>query len=611
MFNGGRLVRSGLLGASVGVAECLLLSDLWRHRFLDSLLLLAAAAGLYLLLGLFAGLLVPPVERLLAHPPWLARWVPRPQVFLLLAGFGVLYGLVAVNQRWMPDRPFLDPLSLVADLAVFLAVLAAALGGSLLAARLPPRLGAGLPVTILAALLLLSLRSLPVPGPGPRTAVGRADQPSIVLVTLDTTRRDFLSLYGFPFATTPEIDRFAAAAHVFEQAVCHIPNTGPGHASLFTSIHPNLLGMEKSNGIPLPSEFRTLAEILRRHGYTTAAVVSGFPLTSLASGLDQGFDSYEQTFSVTARLMPLALVAVAVKLSDRLGFQPLSLAALERKADRTTELALDWLKRGHRRPFFLWVHYFDPHGPYQPPPGYGDDLGDNEPQASYAGEIRFTDHQLGRLLRRLETPEFAATTIVAITADHGESLGEHGYIGHSFRLHETDLAVPLLLRRPDSNRTVRHPEPVSLLDLAPTLLELAGVPVPEAMMGRSLLPLLDGVQDPASWQLRPLFMETASVRPLCLSGLRRGRYKLIHNGAADTTDRFYHELYPVPALELYDLLADPREQVNLASTAPELRDQLLAGMEVWIRATEDIRQQPTAAPSAHTLEKLRALGYLQ
>jgi arylsulfatase len=323
-------------------------------------------------------------------------------------------------------------------------------------------------------------------------------RPNVLLVTIDTLRADHLHCYGDPRPTSPNIDAFAARSVVFERAIAASGYTGPAHASIMTSRYPRQQSMAFGNGTIQQRDAETLAEAFQRAGYATAAFVSNRVLAA-SSGLEQGFDVYDADLPETEPNRP---------------------DVFQRLAPQTLERALAWLRQARSKPFFLWVHFQDPHGPYTPPEPYLDAfhlapvageaelpvLADNggrngipayqliagarrisDYESRYAGEIAFMDHSVGQLIAAVERERPA---IVAVMADHGESFGENGFYfahGHSAA---PDLShVPLLLHAPNL-RAEHRAELVSQVDVMPTLLQLAGVPRPAGLEGIALGPLL-------------------------------------------------------------------------------------------------------------------------
>jgi arylsulfatase A-like enzyme len=324
------------------------------------------------------------------------------------------------------------------------------------------------------------------------------DPPNVLLITIDTLRADHLHCYGQPLPTSPHIDAFAARSVVFERAIAASGYTGPAHASMMTSRYPRRNSMGFSNGLLALGGIETLAEAFRQGGYDTAAFVSNSVLGA-QSGLNRGFEVYDD------------------ELPSVEGNRP---AVFERVAPQTVERALAWLGRARTKPFFLWVHFQDPHGPYTPPAPYLDRfrlpavdgeaeltvVDDNAGQGGippyqlidglrrasdyrsrYAGEIAYMDQSVGELLAAVEQHR---PTIIALTADHGESFGESDFYfahGHSAA---PDLShVPLIVNAPGL-RAERRADLVGHVDVMPTLLELAGRPVPAGLAGIALGPIL-------------------------------------------------------------------------------------------------------------------------
>jgi choline-sulfatase len=397
-----------------------------------------------------------------------------------------------------------------------------------------------------------------------------AARPDVLLVTIDTLRADRLGCYGHAAALTPTLDALAARGVLFETAVAHVPLTGPSHASILTGRSPLGHGLRDNGGYVLPREAGTAAEDFRRAGYRTAAFVSGFPLDR-RFGMDRGFETYDDH-------LPRG--------NDRR-----RTPYVERFGDATTDAALRWLKPAAAtpapQPFFLWIHYYDPHAPYEPP----GDLADRFRGSPYDGEIAFVDRQVARLLAALEERRSLSRTLVLVTADHGESLGEHGEGTHGLFLYDTTLRIPWIMAGPGIpggrvSRTVARG-----IDTLPTLLEYAGLPVREEIEGRSLRPAAEGKE----MQDLPAYAETLYPEReygwAPLFAWRTARFKYVD----------------APRPELYDLVADARESTNkLAEQGPkanELRRMLAAARE---------RPVPTATADVdpETAERLAALGYV-
>lgn len=394
-----------------------------------------------------------------------------------------------------------------------------------------------------------------------------ADAPSLVLMTLDTTRADSLGCYGAARASTLNLDGLAARGTRYARALTPSPLTFPAHCSLMTGLDPPFHGVRDNGTATLPSSLPTLATVLASRGYATAAFVSSRVLDR-RFGLDRGFETYGD-----------GMVA------EREGEHGYA----ERNAEAVTSAALAWLsslKRG--KPFFLWVHYYDPHSPYAPP---GDWSGAST-ERRYAGEVAYMDREIGRLLARL--PE-RASTLVAAVGDHGEMLGEHGERDHGLLLYSSSLEVPLILAGPavPAGRVV--PQTVGTRALPATLLALLkageairpfGAPLPGLLPGRSEARADD-----------PVYSET--WMPATAYGWSPLR------AATDVSLRYV--LAPRP--ELYDFVADPGETRNLVKERTGDAERLRGALAEIERRSAG-RAAPAAAPPPEVVKALRSLGYL-
>jgi choline-sulfatase len=383
-----------------------------------------------------------------------------------------------------------------------------------------------------------------------------------VLVTIDTLRADHVGSYGAGGTVTPILDGLAARGVRFETAIAPTPLTLPSHTTLLTAIDPPEHRVRGNGGFQLPARVPTLAERMKEGGYATAAFVSAFVLDR-RFGLARGFDRYD----------------------DHVGVQALEAGVASRTADRTVDAALAWLAEAPER-FFLWLHLYDPHAPYEAPEAYqARKLGQ-----PYDAEIAFADAQLGRLLAAIET-RLPSGTVVLVTSDHGESLGEHGEPTHAFTVYDATQRVPLLLAGPGLPAGSVVPALVRLADVAPTLLELAGLPPLAATTGTSLLPLVRGEPEAAP---RVAWVETLATQldfgwsPLL--GVRTQSHKYVR----------------APRPELYEIASDPGETRNVAAEEPALVRELDALVEARAKS------EPTPAPRVEpeVAEQLRALGYV-
>jgi arylsulfatase A-like enzyme len=402
---------------------------------------------------------------------------------------------------------------------------------------------------------------------------------NVVVVTFDTTRADHLGCYGNADARTPVVDRLAAEGVLFESAYSSVPLTAPSHATLLTGRFPMAHGVRDNGLFVLGQEQLTLAEILKQRGYRTGAAVGGFPLLA-RYGLNQGFDFYDD------RLTPSYDSPLAGAPRRRHAFE-----FEERRAARVNEAVFDWLGSGRGEPFFLWVHYYDPHRPHDPPVPYDQLLAD-----PYDGEIAYADESLGTLLARLGRDGVLDRTLVVLTADHGEGLGEHRELTHSYLLYESTLHVPLVMRGPGLPAGRRVSGRVRLVDVAPTVLDALDIPVPPEMQGRSLEPLMGKGTSAAAE--RTHYAETLSPRLSQnwgeLRALYEGRWKYIHG----------------PKPELFDLSADPRELQNLASSRPDQAATMRDALSTFLNRNSPPGGSRMSPVDDETRARLQALGYL-
>jgi arylsulfatase A-like enzyme/Flp pilus assembly protein TadD len=374
----------------------------------------------------------------------------------------------------------------------------------------------------------------------------RAGKPTgwnLVLVSVDTLRADHLSSYGATFLRTPHMDRLASEGVLFENVSTVAPNTLPAHASLFTGLTPLAHGVRDNVGFYLDDRFPTLAEHLRGHGYDTAAFVGAFVLDS-RFGLDRGFDRYDDDVEGGEEDVASGFVA-------------------QRRGAEVLESALAWMgSRGETaRPFFAFIHFYDPHTPY-------------EGSGGYRAEVAYVDSLVGQLLSFLDARGLSERTLVALTADHGESLGEHGEATHGLFLYESTLRIPLIFRYPGAPAGSRISRPTHITGVAAEALEILRVP-----------PMLVRRE-------QPLYAETFVPR--------------LHYGWSElrSLTLWPHKLVMAPRPELYDLSKDPGETKNLIDELPDVARALGRELETMV-ASPAVPQ----SVDRETLEKLKALGY--
>jgi arylsulfatase A-like enzyme/Tfp pilus assembly protein PilF len=393
---------------------------------------------------------------------------------------------------------------------------------------------------------------------------------NILLVSIDTCRADHLGCYGYKRPTTPNIDAVARDGAMFKMALTPVPLTKPAHCSMFTGMYPPTHGVHwNTSSEHLADTNVTLAKVLRQAGHQTAAFIGGFPLDA-RFGLNRGFDTYDGYF-------------------DNKGSKGLD---QDHDAEQVTRRASPWLDEHAKRPFFLFLHFYDAHVPYAPHPPYTSQYDDD----LYAGEIAYIDHNIGQVLDRLRALGVYDNTLLIITGDHGEGLGEHGEMKHGYFIYQSTLRVPLVIRAPHCGQGIQVDGNVSLVDIVPTVLKLVGLKVPAGVEGVDLRPVLEG--RPAPDQRKPVLaesLEAATFGCSPLHGIVDGNWKYI--------------LAPRP--ELYDLNHDPGEETNLASRETQVAQRLRGRLEAMTKELEAVTPTRVASKVDHqALKRLQSLGYV-
>ncbi len=407
--------------------------------------------------------------------------------------------------------------------------------------------------------------------------LGAPDRPSVVLITVDTLRADRIEPYGYTAGSTPTMTELARDGATFENAIVQVPMTLPSHASILTGTYPMFHGLRDVVG-RLRKDIPTLGEWFSERGYSTAAFV-GASVLGATWGLDRGFDYYDDDFSAP--------------LGDQVDFD-----RVERPAEVVVSRALSWLGQQGEEPFFLWIHLFDPHDPYAAPEPYATRFKGNP----YDGEIAYVDAQLARLVSALKEKGLYRDSLIVFTADHGESLGEHGEEHHAFFIYEVSSRVPLIFKFPGGT-VGRHPasgvrlaNQVRSVDIAPTIIQALGAPIPAWIQGESLIGFVLGRRSEVDL---PAYAETHYPRihfgwsPLF--SLSNGQYKYIS----------------APRPELFDLRQDPRESQNILTgnraLAARMKDELGTLMD---RYGAGEAAEPAAEVDQATLDQLQSLGYV-
>ena len=453
---------------------------------------------------------------------------------------------------------------------------------------------------LLVLLVAPSLGAAGVPRPAKRMVGTRAVPPNIILITLDTTRADRMGFLGSDLGLTPNLDILAKQSVVFTKAYAQVPLTTPSHAALLTGTYPQFSHIEDL-GAPLGANLPYLPDLLHGRGYHTAAFVGAYILdpSATAPGFDRGFDLYDGHF--TQRKPG----------EDRY-------KTVERRAEDVANRALGWLSRHQQRPFFIWLHFYDAHDPYDPPEPFKTHYA----SAPYDGEIAYTDSIVGSFVEVLRKHGLYQNSVIAIAADHGEAFGEHGEERHGMFLYDETIHVPFLLKLPAGRHAgERIEDRVALAEVAPTLLEAAGISAPAAMQAHSLFPLLEAAKTVASKTPgargdaskaadadstpsdntkapeRSVYSETNYAHRAFgwseLRSWRTGKYLYVQ----------------APKAELYDQSSDPNALKNLAPSAKAVADTLESQLITFQQKTSSAQTEQTKLDPTQA-EKLRALGYL-
>lgn len=396
---------------------------------------------------------------------------------------------------------------------------------------------------------------------------------NVILITIDTLRTDRLGCYGGRKISTPTIDSLARDGVLFEKAYTPVPLTAPSHSSMMTGRYPITHGLRINGASVLSDQEVTLAELTRDRGMRTGAVVSCLVLES-RFGLNQGFDFYyEEGISAAGS-------------QHGLWYD-------ERKAVKSVDRAVKWLQAESDRPFFLWLHLFDPHHPYDPPPPFKESYKDRP----YDGEVVYTDRALARFLDTVKALGRYDDSLIILAGDHGESLGEHQENFHGTFVYDVTMHVPLIVRAPGGGRGVRVPDIASTMDIMPTALEALGIPAPHGVEGFSLMPAVRGTgRVPA----RTIYLESiypgttygwAEVKGVRMPGLK---------------------MIDLPQPELYDLEEDSRELNNLAGKDPR---RMQIGREEYRDVTAQLaetarKDSATADLDEEFRNRLLSLGYI-
>lgn len=403
----------------------------------------------------------------------------------------------------------------------------------------------------------------------PRKKVIKDSSLNVLLVTLDTTRTDRLGCYGYQKAKTPNLDYMASNGVRFLNAYCQVPLTCPSHCSILTGTYPLYHQVRNNGTYYLSPELLTLAEALKEKGLKTAAFVSSFTVDS-RFGLDQGFDVYNDQFAPDQAFKALNS---------------------ERKADKVFASFAGWLEKNKVGPFFAWVHFFDPHLPYDPPFPYREQFLDKP----YDGEIAFMDFYIGKIVEKLEEYNLLGKTLIILAGDHGEAFGEKQEKGHGVFLYESTMRVPLIFYAENNLPKGKFIDArVRLIDLMPSILDMLNVPLPKDIQGISLLPYIEGKKKKGLSSYIESYFPRENYGWSELVGLIDGEWKYIR----------------APKEELYNLNQDPQEEKNLIQEERKIAQVKKDKLEDIIKNSTSSLIAEKRTMTAEERERLRSLGYI-
>ena len=398
--------------------------------------------------------------------------------------------------------------------------------------------------------------------------------PNVILITLDTIRADRMGFLGSKRGLTPHLDALARQSVVFTRAYSQVPLTTASHATILTGTYPQFHQVNDF-GVPLAEDLPYAPYIFRGNGYHTAAFVGSLvldPEARSAPGFERGFDTYDAGFH-----------------RRRMGEDRYQ--AIERRGGEVVAHALAWLTAHQKGPFFIWVHLYDAHDPYDPPEPYKTRYA----AAPYDGEIAYVDAAVGKLLSWLRLRGLYDGAMIAVMADHGEALGEHGEVTHGMFLYDETIHVPLVFKMPQERSAgTRVDTRAGLVDVLPTMLQTAGIAVPKEVQGESLLSTLK----PATARDRPAYAESDYPHRTfgwsSLRSLRTGKYLFIE----------------APRKELYDQTTDPKAEHNLATASVAVTSTLASQLDAFRQKTSTAKEAPKVSADPGLQERLNALGYV-
>ena len=395
---------------------------------------------------------------------------------------------------------------------------------------------------------------------------------NVLLITIDTLRADHVGCYGYPRGTTPNIDSWADKGAIFTNATSAVPLTLPSHSSIMTGQYPFAHGVRDNGGFYLDNKWKTLAEVLKSDGFKTGGFISAFVLDR-RWGIAQGFDEYFDNFELSK-------------------YKMISLDSVQRRGDETLNHAIAWLDRNKSSRFFAWIHFYDPHTPYDPPEPFKSQFKGQGLFGLYDGEIAFSDNLVGRIHDYLEKNKLLDNTLVVLMSDHGESLGEHDESSHGFFIYDATTHIPLIIWKPGADPQ-RIKEQVRSIDVYETICDAVGVKPGQPGPSASLIPFIEG-----------------RALPEKLLAYSESYYPKFHYGwselkALRTPD---YKFIDAPQRELYRLSQDSSERYNLYPSERQRAAMFEVNLGQMVLAHPEV-EAPKAVDS-DSLEKLQALGYI-
>jgi len=397
-------------------------------------------------------------------------------------------------------------------------------------------------------------------------------KPNVILITIDTLRADYLSCYKEGFAKTPNLDMLAKDGILFERCITQVPLTLPSHVSILSGTYPAYNSV-RDNGGSVPQDLELVSEKLQKQGYTTAAFIAADVLHS-KWGINQGFNTYSDKFQKSQSKETI-------------------IGELEKPAQEIIANAITWIKANQKKSIFVWIHLFDPHSPYQPPTPFDNKYPDNR----YRGEVEYTDHHLGIFFNFLKKIGLYRQSIIIALSDHGQGLGEHNEPTHGIFVYDTTAWVPLIIKPRKDSIKKKVGNLVELVDIAPTILDLLEIPIPDAIQGTSLLPLMEGNQ--------------ATGENIAITETYYPRY---HYGWSELKAIYSKNWKYIlaPKEELYNIKEDSKESTNLTAEKKSLAKQLRTKLLYYLKKTSKNSIKPVKKKkiSQKDLKNLKSLGYI-